>query len=217
MTFQSLSKSPLVLPGLAWLALPIVLAFALRRRGFFRAWGLVFGALIALDAWLTGPLSPVSDEASAWATFFGVAFVILGDLRFFAAAERDEGAPRASLARAFGLAWIVPVTSQLARAVFPAIAATPRLTYLVYELLFLVVLAGWYVARARRFTGLRRVRASRLCAFFALQYALWIGADVLLLVTAADVGYGLRVLPNVLYYVLFVPYVLMVAPDREAR
>jgi len=29
-----------VLPGLAWLALPIVLIFALRRGGFFRAWGI---------------------------------------------------------------------------------------------------------------------------------------------------------------------------------
>ncbi|MBX3252407.1 MAG: hypothetical protein KF901_34855 [Myxococcales bacterium] len=217
MTFQSLSESPFVLPGLAWLALPIVLAFALRRRGFFRVWGLVFGALIALDAWLTGPLSPVSDERSGWATFFGVAFVLVGDLRFFVAAEWDAGRARASLARAFGLAWIAPLASQLARALVPSIAATPRLTYLVYELIFLVVLAGWYLGRARRWSGARRVFASRLAAFFALQYALWAGADVLLLATSADLGYGLRMAPNVLYYVLFVPYVLMVAPEPEAR
>lgn len=217
MTFQSLSKSPVVLPGLAWLALPIVLAFALRRRGFFRVWGLVFGALIGLDAWLTGPLSPVSDERSGWATSFGVAFVILGDLRLFLAAEWDERAARASLARAFGLAWIAPLTSQLVRALVSAIAATPRLTYLVYELVFLGVLASWYLARVRRFTGPRRAFASRLAAFFGLTYALWAGADVLLLATSADVGYGLRIAPNVLYYVLFVPYVLKLAPAPEAR
>ncbi|MCW5833106.1 MAG: hypothetical protein KIS78_11960 [Labilithrix sp.] len=67
-----------------------------------------------------------------------------------------------------------------------------------------------------RFTGPRRV-ASRLAAFFGLTYALWAGADVLLLATSADVGYGLRIAPNVLYYVLFVPYVLKLAPAPEAR
>jgi hypothetical protein len=213
MTFQSLSKSPWILPGLAWLALPIVLAFALRRRGFFRVWGIVFGALIALDAWLNGALSPI-PEGSSWAVASGVTFVILGDLRFFAAAEWD-GTWR-SLARALGLSFIVPLSSQIVRAASPAVAATPRLTYLVYELIFLAVLAGWYVLRVRRLPAARQAMVPWLARFFGLQYALWAGTDVLLLATGADVGYGLRLVPDVLYYVVFVPWVLALATSRAS-
>lgn len=215
MTLQSLSKNPMILPGAAWLALPIVLVFALRRRGFFRVWGLVFGVTIAVDAWLNGPLSPIA-EGSGWATASGVVFVILGDLRFFCAAEWDG--TRGALARAFVLAWIVPVCSQLLRATVPAIAATPRLTYLAYEVLFLVVLALWYLLVLRRRSPARRALAARLARFFAVQYALWAIADIVLLTLpppASDVGLALRLVPDMLYYVAFVPWVLVIAPASE--
>ena len=212
MTFESLAKSPLVFPGLVWLALPIVLSFALRRRGFFRGWGVLCGVLIGVDALVNGALSPFA-EGSAWTTFFGVAFVILGDARFFVACEWDGTS--ASIGRGVALAWIVPLGSQLLRAVFPSIAATPRVTFLAYELLFLVVLAIWFIARARRASGARRPFAARVTRLFAVQYALWATADVVILWAGADVGYALRLVPDMLYYVVFVPYVLLTAP-RES-
>jgi hypothetical protein len=215
MDFQSLSKSPFILPGLAWLVLPIVLAFALRRRGFFRCWGILFGLSVAADAWLNGALTPIPD-GSGWATFFGVAFVILGDVRFFVVCEWDGS--RLSLVRGFGLAWIVPLVSQLLRALVPTIAATPRVTFLVYEVLFLIVLAGWWLIRGHRVPMPRRAFVVRVTPFFAIQYALWASSDVLLLTTGPDIGFALRIVPDVLYYVVFVPYVLAIAPHskREA-
>lgn len=215
MTFESLSKNPLILPGACWMALPIVLWFSLRRRGFLRAWSLVFGLAIGLDAWLNGVLSPLA-EGSAWSTASGVAFVVLGDFRMFLAAEWDGR--WTSFARALAIAWFVPLGSQALRALVPAIAATPRVTYLAYELLFLVVVAGWWLVRVRRWSPERRAFATRLTRFFGLQYALWATADVVLLAARgriADLGFGLRLLPDLLYYVGFVPWVLSIAPPDD--
>lgn len=214
MTFESLSKSPWILPGLPWLVLPIVLVLAAKRRGFFRMWGVAFALLIAADAGLNGALTPVK-EGTGWATFCGVTFVILGDMRFFLAAEWDGSA--LSVGRGFVLAWIVPLLSQLFRATVPWVTSSPRATFLTYELLFLGVLTGYAALRVRRMPGAQRDFASKLAAFVALQYVLWAGLDVFLFATRLDVGHGLRLVPDVLYYVLFVPWVLrLVGEAREA-
>ncbi len=205
MTFESLSKSPWILPGLPWLVLPIVLVLAAKRRGFFRLWGVAFALLIAADAGLNGALTPVK-EGTGWATFCGVAFVILGDMRFFLAAEWDGSA--LSIGRGFVLAWIVPLLSQLFRATVPWVTSSSRATFLTYELLFLGVLSGYAWFRIRRMADARRRFAEQLGRFVALQYLLWAGIDIFLFATRLDVGHGLRLVPDVLYYVLFVPWVL---------
>lgn len=213
MTFESLSKSPWILPGLPWLVLPIVLVLAAKRRGFFRVWGVAFALLIAADAGLNGALTPVK-EGTGWATFCGVTFVILGDMRFFLAAEWDGSA--LSVGRGFLLAWIVPLLSQLFRATVPWVTSSPRATFLTYELLFLGVLTGYAALRVRRMPGAQRDFASKLVRFVGLQYVLWAGLDVFLFATRLDVGHGLRLVPDVLYYVLFVPWVLrLVGEARE--
>jgi hypothetical protein len=43
-------------------------------------------------------------------------------------------------------------------------------------------------------------------------YALWAGADAIILTSGADTGFLLRVLPNALYYGGFVPVVAWAAP-----
>ncbi|MCX6951281.1 MAG: hypothetical protein NTV51_03725 [Verrucomicrobia bacterium] len=213
MTFESLSKSPWILPGLPWLVLPIVLVLAAKRRGFFRVWGVAFALLIAADAGLNGALTPVK-EGTGWATFCGVTFVILGDMRFFLAAEWDGSA--LSVGRGFVLAWIVPLLSQLFRATVPWVTSSPRATFLTYELLFLGVLTGYAALRVRRMPGAQGDFARKLVRFVGLQYVLWAGLDVFLFATRLDVGHGLRLVPDVLYYVLFVPWVLrLVGEARE--
>ena len=187
------------LPVLAWLALPLSAALAMRRGGFFRFWGIAFAVLIALDAWLTGSLTPVR-AGTPWETIFGVAFVVVGDFRFFLAAEWDGTAK--SFARAVALAWIVPLASQALRATIGWVTAVPRNTFLTYEVLFLITLAGWYALRGRSLP-----RGRKLAAFVLVQYVLWAGVDVLILTSGS--GAPLRHVPDVLYYVVFVPFVLL--------
>ncbi|HEX7604042.1 MAG TPA: hypothetical protein VF316_20635 [Polyangiaceae bacterium] len=212
MTFQELYSSPWILPALPCAALPIVLVLAARRKGFFRAWGLLFAALIVVDAYLNGALTPV--RSAGWATFLGITFVIVGDLRYFLAVEHTK-ANRFVVPAAFGLAFVVPVLSQIARAAFPAVAAELRVTYLTYEVLFLGVLAAYYFLRVRSLDGAARAFATKLTLFEAVQYGLWASIDVLLLVTKRDAGYLLRIVPDVMYYVAFVPFVLRLAAKRE--
>ena len=211
MTFQELYSSPWILPALPCVALPIVLVLAARRKGFFRAWGLLFAVLIVVDAYVNGALTPVS--APGLATFFGITFVIVGDLRYFLAVEHTETS-RFFVPAALGLALVVPVLSQIARATIPAVAAELRVTYATYEVLFLAVLAAYYFLRVRTLDGARAF-ATKLTLFEAVQYGLWASIDVLLLVTKRDAGYLLRIVPDVMYYVAFVPFVLRLAAKRE--
>lgn len=211
MTFQELYSSPWILPVLPWAAMPIVLVLAARRRGFFRVWGVLFAVLIAVDAGVNGAWTPVHTPGVA--TLFGIAFVILGDLRYFLAVERDAGRFFAPVA--IGLALVVPLLSQIARAAIPAVAAELRVTYLAYEVLFLAVLAAYSVLRVRSLGGPARAFATKLTLFVAAQYALWASADVLILTTRSDAGYLLRIVPDVMYYVAFVPFALRLAASRK--
>jgi hypothetical protein len=40
----------------------------------------------------------------------------------------------------------------------------------------------------------------RVAHFVVIYYSLWATADLIILTTGADVGFAVRVLPNVLYY-----------------
>jgi len=70
--------------------------------------------------------------------------------------------------------------------------------WLIYELCF-AALALWL----RRRMPTPALRAIALYAF--AYYALWASADVLIL-RGVDAGWGLRALPNQLYYAWFVPF-----------
>jgi hypothetical protein len=209
MTFLALSKSPLVLPGLAWVSLPIALWLASRRRDAMRVWGLVFGVSTALDAWLNGALSPLA-ETSRWTPLVGVFFVIVGDARLFVAIESKAAASRRGYAvvRALGVSLVVPLVTQLVRGLVPYVAATLRVTYLVYELLFLAWLVVLMKQRVVRWSTSSHAWATGLLRWFGLQYGLWAFADIVLLTTSLDVGYAIRMVPDLMYYALFVPWVL---------
>ena len=207
MTFQELYSSPWILPALPCVALPIVLVLALRRRGFFRVWGLVFALLIVADAYVNGALTPVHSPGLA--TFFGIAFVVIGDFRYFVAVERNKGL-------ALLLAFVTPLLSQLVRATVPSVAADLRTTYLAYEVLFFGVLAAYYFLRVRSLDGAARAFATKLTIFEAAQYGLWIVIDVVLLTTKRDAAYLARIVPDAMYYVAMVPFVLRMSSKREA-
>ncbi|CAN5212379.1 hypothetical protein BH09MYX1_BH09MYX1_53870 [soil metagenome] len=213
MNFQSFAQSPWILPVLPWLATPIVLVYALRQRGFLRVWGVLFALLIACDGYASGAFTTVPPN-TGWATFFSVGFVILGDFRYYWLVEQTRAPkrnPMLVLALSVVLAFVVPLAAQFFRAT-TSISNDTRTTYLTYEALFLGFLMIYGFVLRRRKSLLER----RLFAFELVQYVLWASLDVLLLATKADVLHLFRIIPDVLYYVVFIPFAIRTRKVADA-
>lgn len=198
-----------MLPLLPWLATPIVLLAALRRQGFLRAWGILFAILIAVDAWCAGAFAPF-PSTSRWAMLTGVVFVIVGDFRYFLVVEARRRRPGRAFAIALGLAFVVPLASQALR-MSPWAARDLRVVYLVYEVAFVALLLAYGALLGRASTRFER----RLLGFELAQYGAWASVDALLLATKQPVLHVVRVVPNVLYYVAFVPFALASVEARD--
>ncbi len=215
--WSTLYASPWHHPGVAWLALVVGAVLLATRLRFLHGYLLLFGLTLAADA-LAG--APFVKLPPALGSTLGIAFVIAGDLRFFLVVERCVGGrgPGGLALRALASALVVPVTSAIVRLAVPAVARNERLQYLVYEALFvLVALSFRFVvlpARLRAATPEARRWALALTGFVLGQYALWVGADLLIL-AGLDLGFALRLLPNTLYYALFLPFVYASAPAAE--
>jgi hypothetical protein len=175
----------------ALVALPVLFLVALGVRGFaagpgvepyaarfVRVWAIVFAVLAALDPIATGVLH--------WPL---VPFVLLGDYRVFALVlvVMQPGRSRViALLEAAGWTLVVPAV---------AYATTRSL-----EVLVRLVPARVGIERGRVRRYLRAV-----LGFVAGYYVLWTTADVLVL-RGFEWGWGLRVVPNLLYYGAFVPF-----------
>ncbi len=205
----------------AGVAFLVVLA---RQLPFFRAFALLFTVEIMADALLTGGWSPLGPGHATAASAFAVVFVVLGDWRYFLLLERHAWRVPARLP--LGLAslltsLVVPLASMaIVRLGPPSWQASSRTLFLAYELLF-AVLAGFLRLRLRAWAWPRLDPALRpwvvaLTDFELVQYAGWALADVLLLFGFEGAGYALRLVPNIMYYALFVPFAWWAAP-REVR
>lgn len=206
--FQALYESPWHIPVCAWVGSAIACGMAVARRRMV-PFTLFFAVVCALDAWLTGPWTPLAQDSAAM-TAAGVTFVIAGDFRWFLLVERGarkQWSP-AGIAIALVLAFIVPITVQIARALG---LADMRKIFLCYELCFFVLAIVMRVARTVEGSWSTFVR--RLTHFEIAQYGLWAGADILLLATKADVGYLIRMAPNLAYYAVFLVVVQLWAPE----
>jgi hypothetical protein len=212
--YQSIYDSAWHHPGLAWVGALVAAILFARKQRFLAGWFAIFLVVAIADAFFTGPFSTVPPR-HAWIA--GVVFVILGDLRFFALTERfvrgrfDLRAAGVSL----GVALIVPVTTEVLRRVVPAIGATPRLTFLTYEVLFLalalVLRFSVLPARLLGLPGPIRHWALRLATFEVVQYFAWVACDVLIVAGIAP-ALLLRIVPNALYYAAFLPFAVLTAP-----
>lgn len=207
-------------PGMAFALCVLAAVVILRRvpRGSLRTALLFFTATTALDAWLTGALSPV-PQGGVLAQNVSIAFVILGDLRLFALVERHRCDARwaKALLRAVPLSFVVPVAQALAITAAPQTFSAQRHIYLVYELFFVVLAAGLlllrYPSRAAKSPALGWY-ATSLVALFLAQYGLWVVSDVLIL-SGVDAAYALRLVPNALYYGLFLVFAAWRAPSEQ--
>jgi hypothetical protein len=203
--FEAFYASPLQHPGLLWLAVAAGLAFSLTRRTLspkVRAYCAALAGLSALDAWLTSTDIPgIGALSGAGATLVPLFFVLAGDFRFLLVVTSGRPGGRLEInAKALGVAAaitaIVPLSSQVVVPLLPAALQGDRTLFLVYELLFASLTLG-LLARHRT---VRRVRWVRTVARYVLgYYVLWALADVTIL-WVGDLGFGLRVVPNLLYY-----------------
>jgi hypothetical protein len=180
----------------------------------------VLAAVSFVDAWLT------ADEVLGIGPLHGtmslvvpLAFVLIGDFRYFLFIE--SACPNGTLAigaRAFGRAavWtlVVPLGSRLVVLAFEL--EDPRALFLVYESLFVFLMMcvdAFYLPKrgGAAFSWTRRVTR-----FVLAYYALWAGADAVILAAGSDLGFLLRVVPNVFYYGGLVPAIAWAAPVQPS-
>ncbi len=222
-TFERIYASPIHDPLFFWLAAALFVLALAARLPFLAGFLVAFTFEIAADALATGALSPIPKDAS-WGTPVAVAFVILGDFRYFLLVERyrrEGGGEQRPAGAVFGAAaawaFLVPVASFVLRNVVPSLAAPMRVTFLTYELMFLVLALVLRLALLPRTTAGAAPDVRRwlfeVTVFEVVQYALWATADVVIL-SGAPAGFLLRLVPNTMYYALFLPFVLLRAPAR---
>ena len=224
--FQAIYSSPWHTPAAFWAAGIAFLAWWSRRQAFLVGFFALFTVEILADALASGAWSPLAGTTSPWATPISIAFVILGDFRYFLLVERFARRPdaspreptsRATWAAAIGLGLVVPVASAVVNQA--AHVADARRTYLVYEAMFLVLaLVLRFVVLPRRLVGVKAGIPRwllRLTLFQVVQYGLWALSDVVIL-RGFDAGFLLRLVPNAMYYALFLPFVAVTAP-REVE
>jgi hypothetical protein len=204
--FEAFYASPLQHPILLWLAALLALGIVMTRRGLhvsLRGYCIGLVLLSLCDAWLTTSevfgLGALTGQAASAVPLF---FVLAGDLRFLALVmlARPDGSIRfdaRAFATALGLTAIVPISSQLLLSALPEDVSSPRLLFLVYEVAFVLLTIALLQLRDDLRENAWMCRVSR---FVIVYYSLWASADVLILVIGTDLGFALRVVPNLLYY-----------------
>ena len=205
----------------ALIAIPLGSLFYLLARGssprnsrqdrFIAAYCVFWTIETLLDPVIGGPIAKAlgwSEGLKGSATLF--LFVYLGDLRvfvlFFGLCESGI------LRRATAFSLIVPITT----GVIYGFASwwNPELPsqwmWLIYELGFAAMaiwLVHWWTPRSCPTDRKELKSMLRSCgAYVASYYLLWATCDVLILL-GIDEGWGLRMLPNQLYYAFWVPFV----------
>ena len=218
MSYAAFYHSFIQHPLLLWAAALLGLWIALSRRGLsssVRWFCLALASLSVLDAWLTSnQVLGIGPLRGAAASFVPLAFVLIGDFRYFLFVEsaRSDGritVGRKGLARACAWTLLVPLSAQL---VVTAVgSAEPRVLFFVYEVLFVLVSVS--VAALYLPSHSDALRWTQSVTLFVLgYYGLWATADAILLGTGADAGFLLRVLPTALYYGGLGPVIALTAP-----
>jgi hypothetical protein len=218
--FQSFYESFWQHPLLLWMPSVLFLVFVRPRATDVARASQLFALLSIIDALFTGPMIQLFGPLTASAVM--ILFVIVGDFRLFFFIERFSGREEnftrklgETIIRAAGWALVVPVLQGVLTRLLPHAFENVRYTFLCYELLFFglaAFLRSRIIPRRALPEDVRRWHRE-LCAFAMTYYALWSLADVVILL-GFDGGYLLRVVPNVLYYGLFIPFVFWRAPPR---
>jgi hypothetical protein len=199
--FEAFYQSPIQHPMLLWisnlfgtgLALLTLRSLAPEKKRPIRNFILLWALISTLDAWLTANhVIGLGTLPASLASIIPFLFVWAGDYRIFLAMDS-----RKFHWRGVAASLVVPI---LAGAM--TLGQTPRILFLTYESMFLVwILLYGKLTRLDRGAPARRIRNLSLTF-----YSFWVIADVLILalpVPASDMGFAVRVIPNVIYYGAF--------------
>jgi hypothetical protein len=205
-TFEGFYLSQTQHPMLLWLAAILALGFCLTRQGLdpsMRRYCGALGVLSLLDAWLTSnPIYGIGTLEGRLASAVPLFFVLAGDFRYllFAGAGTARGRIEFTRQRIFvalGLTLVVPISTQVILGLLPSSYDTPRVMFLIYEVFFVALT----LCLLRFHRNVRSVPwIARVSRFVIVYYGLWATADLIILATGSDLGFALRVVPNVLYY-----------------
>jgi hypothetical protein len=209
-------------PGLAF-AFCVTLLLRLRLGFPASSLRLVLALLTietGVDALLTGALSPFGASPP---TALTIATVILGDLRLWWLVERFRRPGTTwtgALARALPWAFVVPVLTAAAILLRPDVFTDVggyrlRPIFLTYEALFVALTAALLVTRhaSRAATPALGWYLTRLLLLWMCMYGLWVLCDVLL-TAGSGWALGLRMVPNALYYGVFLYAATWLAPEE---
>lgn len=202
--FEAFYGGPLQHPWLLWAAAAAALVYCLTRAGLdasVRRYCILLTGLSFLDAWLTSShIYGVGTLDGSAASFLPLFFVLAGDLRFLllfgvATATGAIALRGGALLAAAGLTLVVPLLSQ---GIVSLLASSDsRVLFFVYEVLFVLLT----LALLRLHPRVAEVPwLTPVGHFVLIYYGLWATADAVLLATGSDLGFALRVVPNVLYY-----------------
>jgi hypothetical protein len=222
--FEAFYAGPIQHPGLLWLAAAAATAVCLSRRGLsdsIRRYCIGLGLLSLADAWLTSnQIAGIGSLPPSLAGVVPLFFVLAGDFRYLlvVTAGTGEGGlqlERRSLLAAAALTSIVPISTQVVMITLPeSIGGGARVMFLIYEVSFTLLTLGlmrWH-SSAGSTAWIRSV--SR---FVVLYYGLWATADAIILLTGSDLGYLVRVAPNLLYYGGLIAAIAVYASRQSTR
>jgi len=219
-SLKSIYDSPLHHPLIAYVAGLFFLVALVRRLPFLYAYLVFFLVTILADATLTGGWSPIPLGTRGYVVST-VVFIILGDFRFFFLVER-VARPEASLGRAVAISGSASLVLSIASAVITdglhLVDPSSRVLWLLYEGAMVVFVPAYFVLRTRDvpIDDESKLWLRRSTTLFAVLYFGWAAADALIL-GGVDVAHVLRIVPNVLYYAAFLPFVFMTAPEAMRR
>lgn len=202
-------------PLVAYVVGALLVYLIARQLPFLYGYLVWFVVLILADATVTGAYSPVPLGTPAY-TGFSVLFILLGDLRYFVLTERvtrpEDGFFR-TLRFSLPITFLIPVTSEILRQTLP-VMRDDRVLYIVYEsaMGFLVLGLDRYRFQRRPVSEAIKRYVHEVTLLFAGLYFGWAAADVLIL-SGIPLGHLVRIVPNVLYYAVFLVWVCVRAPE----
>jgi len=184
---------------------------------FVNLYTLVFAVETLIDPIATGPmLKALGWGDNSAGTVVSFLFVYLGDFRvlalIFGVALASGGLPRA-LGTAARWSLIVPVVAggsyAALSAAFPEMSG--QVLWLIYELGFLTLAIylsrRWIEVNSADLTAPSVAFLRDAAGFAAVYYALWACADLLITYGGLDAGWAIRIVPNQLYYAVWIPFV----------
>lgn len=222
--FEAFYLSPTQHPIMLWIAALTAIAFVAKLQGVdpsVRRYCGVLALLSILDAWMSSAhiygIGSLSGMAASLVPLF---FVLAGDFRYLLLAasgtsDRKIEITGHTLAVALGLTLIVPIFTQIVLALLPDPYNSPRVMFLIYEVSFVALT----LALIRKMENVRNVGWVRgVSRYVIIYYSLWAFADAVILGLGLDVGYAIRVVPNILYYgglIAVIGHLALRTEDRE--